>query len=68
MRTKQVLPLMLIVALAGCNPYVLAAKETYEVAADPRSLVTQATDTEAEAQMILTRTATNFVGSIASRS
>jgi hyperosmotically inducible periplasmic protein len=51
MRTKQVLPLMLIVALAGCNPYVLAAKETYEVAADPRSLVTQATDTEAEAQI-----------------
>jgi hypothetical protein len=35
MRTKQVLPLMLIVALAGCNPYVLAAKETYEVATDP---------------------------------
>jgi hyperosmotically inducible periplasmic protein len=51
MRTKQVLPLMLIVALAGCNPYVLAAKETYEVATDPRSLVTQATDTEAEAQI-----------------
>ena len=48
MRTKQVVLLMLIVALAGCNPYVLAAKETYEVATDPRSLVTQATDTEAE--------------------
>lgn len=51
MRTRQVLPLMLIVALAGCNPYVLAAKESYEVASDPRSLVTQATDTEAEAQI-----------------
>jgi osmotically-inducible protein OsmY len=51
MRTKQVLPLMLIVALAGCNPYVIAAKESYEVATDPRSLVTQATDTEAEAQI-----------------
>jgi hyperosmotically inducible periplasmic protein len=51
MRTKQVLPLMLIVALAGCNPYVLAAKESYEVASDPRSLVTQATDAEAEAQI-----------------
>lgn len=51
MRTRQVLPLMLIVALAGCNPYVLAAKETYEVASDPRSLVTQATDTEAETQI-----------------
>jgi hyperosmotically inducible protein len=51
MRTKQVLPLMLIVALAGCSPYVLAAKESYEVATDPRSLVTQATDTEAEVQI-----------------
>ena len=51
MRTKQVLPLMLIVALAGCSPYVFAAKETYEVAADPRSLATQATDTETEAQI-----------------
>ena len=51
MRTKQTLPLMLIVALAGCNPYVLAAKESYEVATDPRSLVTQATDTEAEVQI-----------------
>ena len=51
MRTRQVLPLMLIVALAGCNPYVLAAKESYEVASAPRSLVTQATDTEAEAQI-----------------
>ena len=51
MRTRQVLPLMLIVALAGCNPYVLVAKEGYEVAADPRSLVTQATDTETEAQI-----------------
>ena len=48
MRTKQVLLLMLVVALAGCSPYVFAAKETYEVAADPRSLVTQATDSEAE--------------------
>jgi osmotically-inducible protein OsmY len=51
MRTKQVLPMMLIVALAGCSPYVLAAKESYEVATDPRSLVTQATDTEAEVQI-----------------
>src|SRR5262245_2988109 len=51
MGTKQVLPLMLIVALAGCSPYVFAAKEGYEIAADPRSLVTQATDTEAEAQI-----------------
>jgi hyperosmotically inducible periplasmic protein len=51
MRPKQVLPLMLIVALAGCNPYVLVAKEGYEVASDPRSLVTQATDAEAEAQI-----------------
>lgn len=51
MRTKQVLPLMLVVALAGCNPYVFAAKETYDLATDPRSLATQATDTEAEVQI-----------------
>jgi hyperosmotically inducible periplasmic protein len=51
MTTKQVVPLMLVVALAGCSPYVLAAKESYEVATDPRSLVTQATDTEAEVQI-----------------
>ena len=51
MRTKQVLSLMLIGALAGCSPYVLAAKESYEVATDPRSLVTQATDAEVEVQI-----------------
>ena len=48
MRAKPVLSLMLVAALAGCSPYVLAAKETYEVATDPRSLATQATDTEVE--------------------
>ena len=48
---KQVLPLMLVVALVGCAPYALAVKETYEVATDPRSLATQATDTEAEVQI-----------------
>ena len=42
---------MLVVALAGCAPYALAVKETYEVATDPRSLATQATDTEAEVQI-----------------
>jgi osmotically-inducible protein OsmY len=51
MRTKQVLPLMLVVALAGCAPYALAVKETYEVATDPRSVLTQATDTQAEVQI-----------------
>lgn len=51
MRANHVLPLMLIVALTGCSPYVFAAKESYEIATDPRSLVTQATDTEAEAQI-----------------
>ena len=51
MRTKRVLPLMLVVVLAGCSPYVLAAKETYGIATDPRSLATQATDTEAELQI-----------------
>ena len=33
------------------RPYALAVKETYEVATDPRSVVTQATDTQAEAQI-----------------
>ena len=51
MRMKHVLPLMLVVALAGCAPYALAVRETYEVATDPRSLATQATDTEAEVQI-----------------
>jgi hypothetical protein len=35
MKTKQVLPLMLVVALASCAPYALAVKETYNVATDP---------------------------------
>jgi osmotically-inducible protein OsmY len=48
---KQVLPLMVVVALSGCAPYALAVKETYEVATDPRSLATQATDTQAELQI-----------------
>ena len=39
MRMKHVLPLMLVVALAGCSPYALAVRETYEVATDPRSVV-----------------------------
>ena len=52
MRIKHVLPqLMLTVALAGCAPYALAVKETYDVATDPRSVLTQATDTQAEVQI-----------------
>jgi osmotically-inducible protein OsmY len=50
-RIKRVLPLMLLVALGGCAPYALAVQETYNVATDPRSLATQATDTEAEVQI-----------------
>jgi osmotically-inducible protein OsmY len=42
---------MLVVALAACAPYALAVKETYEVATDPRSVLTQATDTRAEVQI-----------------
>jgi osmotically-inducible protein OsmY len=42
---------MLVVALAGCSPYVLVAKETYGLATDPRSLVTQASDAEIEARI-----------------
>jgi len=53
MKTKQIALLMLapVLVLAGCNPVVLAAKETYDVAADPRSVATQATDTEVEVQI-----------------
>jgi osmotically-inducible protein OsmY len=50
-KIKRILPLVLVVALAGCAPYALAVKETYNVATDPRSLATQATDTEAEVQI-----------------
>jgi len=50
-KIKRVLPLVLVVALAGCAPYALAVKETYNVATDPRSVLTQATDTEAELQI-----------------
>jgi osmotically-inducible protein OsmY len=48
-RMKHVLPLIL--ALAGCAPYALVVRETYEVATDPRSVLTQATDTQAEVQI-----------------
>jgi osmotically-inducible protein OsmY len=50
-KMKQVLSLMLVVTLAGCAPYALAVKETYDVATDPRSVLTQATDTQAELQI-----------------
>ena len=48
---KHMLPVMLVVALSGCAPYALAVKETYDVATDPRSVLTQATDTQAELQI-----------------
>ena len=48
-RIKHVL--LLILVLAGCAPYALAVRETYEVATDPRSVLTQATDTQAEVQI-----------------
>ena len=51
MKMKHILFLMLVLVFVGCAPYALAVKETYEVAADPRSLVTQATDTQAELQI-----------------
>ena len=51
MRMKHTLFLILVVALAGCAPYALAVKETYEVATDPRSVFTQASDTQVEVQI-----------------
>jgi len=41
----------LIGFIGGCAPYALAVKETYNVATDPRSVLTQATDTQAEVQI-----------------
>ena len=48
---QRVFLLILLGFVAGCAPYVLAAKETYEVATDPRSIFTQASDTEAEVRI-----------------
>ena len=51
---RYTLPLVLVVGLAGCNPYMAATavvRETYGTATDLRSLSTQATDTEAEVQL-----------------
>jgi osmotically-inducible protein OsmY len=48
---KRALPSLLLAVLAGCAPYALAVKETYNVATDPRSVLTQTTDTEAEVQI-----------------
>jgi hyperosmotically inducible protein len=43
--------LTLIAVLSGCNPYVAAISATYSVATSERSLSTQVTDTEIEAQI-----------------
>jgi len=48
---KPLFLLILVVAFSACSPYALAVKETYDVATDPRSLFTQATDTQAELQI-----------------
>jgi osmotically-inducible protein OsmY len=51
---RWVLRLVLVVTLAGCNPYMAATtavRETYGAATDVRALSTQATDTEAELQI-----------------
>jgi len=48
---ERVFLLILLGFFPGCSPYVLAARETYEIATDPRSIFTQASDTEAEARI-----------------
>src|SRR5215471_18680489 len=48
---ERVFLLILLVFVPGCSPYVLAARETYEIATDPRSVFTRASDTEAEARI-----------------
>lgn len=51
MMLKDVFLLILVVALPACAPYALAVKETYDVATDPRSVFTQASDTQVEVQI-----------------
>jgi len=51
---RTLTPLLLIVVLAGCNPYVAAVtavSKTYGVAVDERSVSTQADDTEIEGKI-----------------
>jgi len=43
--------LVFALLLAGCNPYVAAISATYSVATDERSIATQASDTDIEAQI-----------------
>jgi osmotically-inducible protein OsmY len=52
----KLIPILVVAAaaLAGCNPYMAAigvATQTYDAATDPRSLGTQASDTEIEAKI-----------------
>lgn len=51
---RQLLRIMLVVGLAGCNPYLAATAvvhDTYQAATDLRTLSTQETDTQAEVQL-----------------
>jgi osmotically-inducible protein OsmY len=51
---RRLLLLVLVVTLAGCNPYVAATsavRETYDLTTDVRSLPTEASDTEIEVQI-----------------
>ncbi|HSP96658.1 MAG TPA: BON domain-containing protein [Candidatus Dormibacteraeota bacterium] len=51
---RLILLLTVIPLLAACNPYMAAigvATQTYDAATDPRSLATQASDTEIEAKI-----------------
>jgi osmotically-inducible protein OsmY len=51
---RQLVGVLLVAGLAGCNPYLAATSvvhETYGVATDLRSLSTQESDTQAEIQL-----------------
>jgi len=51
---KMLLVLIMLAVVAACNPYmagVRAVRETYSIATDERSLVSQASDTAIEAQI-----------------
>ena len=62
---RLVICLLLAVSLAACNPYmaaVTAVSQTYDATTDVRSLSTQASDTEIEAQIKANLLASSVVG------
>jgi osmotically-inducible protein OsmY len=62
---RTLLPLILSSAVAGCNPYMMAATavtQTYDVATDERSVSTQASDAKIEGEIKANLLASPVVG------